>query len=107
LVLNIPFGGECWSKAQPYRVQKQSSLCALMKVPLYGAMSSHYTNPDYFNHRALGIRPRSLLWLAHVTGLFKKPPPTYRMDSELRDKKQKSPLLLLPVIRSFFKASGA
>jgi hypothetical protein len=31
-------------------------------------MSSHRTNPDCFNHRALGIRPRSLLWLARVTG---------------------------------------
>jgi len=27
--------------------------------------------PDYFNHRALAIRPRSLLWFAHVTGYLK------------------------------------
>jgi hypothetical protein len=41
---------------------------ALCRDLLFGAMSSHRTNPDCFNHRALGIRPRSLLWLARVTG---------------------------------------
>jgi len=28
------------------------------------------TTPDYFNHRALGIRPRPPLWLARVAGLL-------------------------------------
>ena len=49
---------------------------------LFGAMPSHHTTSDSFNHRALRIRPRSLLWLARVTGLFKTPPLTYRMVSE-------------------------
>jgi hypothetical protein len=31
-------------------------------------MSSHRTTSDYFNHRALRIRPRPPLWLARVTG---------------------------------------
>jgi len=31
-------------------------------------MSSHRTVPDCFNHRALGLSPRPLLWLARVTG---------------------------------------
>ena len=54
------------SKAQPYRVT--TLVRSVLDVPLYGAMSSHRTIPDYFNHPALGIRPPSLLWLARVTG---------------------------------------
>ena len=89
LVICMPFG-DCLSKTQPYRSQNyRFALC----MP-FGAMPSHHTIPDYFNHRALGIRPRSLLWLAHVTGLFKTSPPTYRMMSELgrRKYRQKKPL---------------
>ena len=34
-------------------------------------MSSHRTTSDYFNHRALRIRPRPPLWLARVAGYLK------------------------------------
>ena len=44
---------------------------ALCRDLLFGAMSSQCTNPDCFNHRALGIRPRSPFWLARVTGYLK------------------------------------
>lgn len=71
--------GECLSEAQPYRDKNQGSLCALLP----GAMPSHRTIPDYFNHRALGIRPRSRFWLARVTGY---PKPDHRRTASGRPK---------------------
>ena len=44
---------------------------ALCRDLLFGAMSSHRTNPDCFNHRALGISPRSPIWLARVSGYLR------------------------------------
>ena len=46
-------------------------------------MPSHCTFPDYFNHRALGIRPRPRLWLARVTGY---PKPDHRRTASGRPK---------------------
>ena len=104
MLLHIPFGGECWSKAQPYRDQNQQfALCFDESSFVWSHVIAIALTQTILNHRALGIRPRSLLWLARVTGLFKNPPPTYRMDSEERDNKQKSRLLLRPVIATFFK----
>ena len=44
------------------KTKVRSMLCSSEPCP------RNRTNPDYFNRRALGIRPRSLLWLARVTG---------------------------------------
>lgn len=60
--------GDCLSKAQPYRNKTGFALCSMLT---FGAMSSHRTTSDCFNHRALRIRPRSQLWLARVTGYLK------------------------------------
>ena len=68
----LPFGGECWSKAQPYRGQNQSSPVPQCQFLLYGAMSSPRTIPDCFNHRALGLSPRSPIWSARVSGYLKR-----------------------------------
>ena len=43
--------------------------CASML--LFGAMSSHRTVSDCFNHRALRLSPRSPIWLARVSGYLK------------------------------------
>jgi hypothetical protein len=65
----LPFG-ECWSKAQPYRGQNQSS--PVPRCLPFGAMSSPRTVPDCFNHRALGLSPRSPIWFARVSGYLKR-----------------------------------
>jgi len=63
--------------------QTRFALCFVLP----GAMPSHCTFPDCFNHRALGIRPRSRLWLAHVTGY---PMPNHRRTA-LDSPKAKTP----------------
>lgn len=78
LSTRVLFGG-CLSKAQPYRTKTGFALCLVLS----GAMPSHRTIPDYFNHRALGIRPRSRLWLARVTGY---PKPDHRRTASGRPK---------------------
>ena len=78
LSTRVLFGG-CLSKAQPYRTKTGFALCLVLP----GAMPSHRTIPDYFNHRALGIRPRSRLWLARVTGY---PKPDHRRTASDRPK---------------------
>jgi hypothetical protein len=76
--------GECLSKAQPYRVQKQGSLCAsCFPEPCPRTALSQ----TCFNRRALGIRPRSPLWLARVTGY---PMPNHRRTA-LGSPKAKTP----------------
>ena len=65
----LPFG-ECWSKAQPYRGQNQSS--PVPRCLPFGAMSSPRTVPDCFNHRALELSPRSPIWFARVSGYLKR-----------------------------------
>ena len=63
--------------------QTRFALCFVLP----GAMPSHCTFPDCFNHRALGIRPRSPLWLARVTGY---PMPNHRRTA-LDSPKAKTP----------------
>ena len=82
--------GECWSKAQPYRDQDQSSL--MLECMPCGAMSSRRTEQTYTARGACArlsplppgsiLSPPSLLWFARVTGFFKVLPPTCRIVPE-------------------------
>jgi hypothetical protein len=56
------------STALPW--SKPKFACASML--LFGAMSSHRTISDCFNHRALRFSPRSPIWFARVSGYLNR-----------------------------------
>jgi hypothetical protein len=60
---------------------------AYASMLLFGAMSSHRTISDCFNHRALRLSPRSPIWLARVSGYLNR---NHRRTA-LRCPKEKTP----------------
>jgi len=61
-----------WMLEQSTALPWSKSKFACASMLLFGAMSSPRTVPDCFNHRALGLSPRSPIWSARVSGYLKR-----------------------------------